>query len=239
MDRPSGREGWKIDDLAQRSGVSVDTIRFYSREGLLPPVERRGRGLFYNSSHLERLERIRELRDRHFSLAVIKDLAGHGRLDLLDRLLGPSDVTLSYEELVAKSGIDPEMAQRLSEVGFLTQPLDRRGLGFDRADLTVLQALAKLLASGMPRGVLLVLAEIYVEQMSQLSAAIVTTFGEQRHDLISVVSSEEFESFLEKLAGDFAVFEEQIDTLMEYLHRRTMERLVVQAVERVEDAVSR
>jgi DNA-binding transcriptional MerR regulator len=181
------------------------------------------------------LERIRELRDRHFSLAVIKDLADHGRLDLLDRLLGPSDVTLSYEELIAKSGIDPEIAQKLSEGGFLTQPLDRRGIGFDRADLSVMQALAKLLELGMPRGVLLVLARIYLEEMSRLSETLVATFGDRRAELDSVVSPEELESYFVKVTGNMEVFQAQIDIMMEYLHRRTLEQLVVRAVERVED----
>jgi DNA-binding transcriptional MerR regulator len=236
MHRPNGHEGWKIDDLAQRSGVGVDTIRFYFREGLLPPAERQGRALAYNRSHLERLERIRELRDRHFSLAVIKDLADHGRLDLVDRLLGPSDLTFSYDDLIAKAGIDPALADRLSEIGFLAPPQQRKGLGYDRADLRVLQSLVKLLASGMPQGVLLLLAEIYLDQMSHLSEALVATFGVHRDEVTSVVSSEDLEAFFNKVSTDLEVFEGQIDVVMEYLHRRTLEQLVVKVVERVGDA---
>ena len=33
----------RIDDLAHESGLTVDTIRYYQREGLLPPGEREGR----------------------------------------------------------------------------------------------------------------------------------------------------------------------------------------------------
>ena len=33
----------RIDDLAQRSGLTVDTIRYYAREGLLPPAEKSGK----------------------------------------------------------------------------------------------------------------------------------------------------------------------------------------------------
>ena len=44
---PRGRRGtvsdWRIDDLAQRAGVAVDTIRYYQREGLLRSGERDGR----------------------------------------------------------------------------------------------------------------------------------------------------------------------------------------------------
>ena len=33
---------WRIDELAQKAGLTVDTIRYYAREGLLPPPERAG-----------------------------------------------------------------------------------------------------------------------------------------------------------------------------------------------------
>ena len=33
---------WRIDELAQRAGVAVDTIRYYQREGLLSSGERNG-----------------------------------------------------------------------------------------------------------------------------------------------------------------------------------------------------
>jgi hypothetical protein len=50
---------WRIDDLAQRAGITVDTIRYYQREGLLPPAERAGRANLYTGEHLARLERIK------------------------------------------------------------------------------------------------------------------------------------------------------------------------------------
>src|ERR1700737_1650296 len=66
--------GWRIDDLAHRAGVTVDTVRYYQREGLLPEGERAGRVKLYGPSHGERLERIRDLQSRGFSLAAIRTL---------------------------------------------------------------------------------------------------------------------------------------------------------------------
>ena len=68
---------WRIDELAQRAGVAVDTIRYYQREGLLPAGERSGRSMRYGTRHLERLERIRALQSRRFSLAAIRELLDH------------------------------------------------------------------------------------------------------------------------------------------------------------------
>ena len=39
MSNPSGNP-WRIDDLAQRAGLTVDTVRYYQAQGLLPPAER-------------------------------------------------------------------------------------------------------------------------------------------------------------------------------------------------------
>ena len=65
---------WRIDELAQRAGIAVDTIRYYQREGLLPSGERNGRTRRFGPEHLERLERIRALQSRRFSLAAIRAL---------------------------------------------------------------------------------------------------------------------------------------------------------------------
>ena len=50
---------WRIDELAQRAGVAVDTIRYYQREGLLAERRAHGRTVRFGPEHLERLERIR------------------------------------------------------------------------------------------------------------------------------------------------------------------------------------
>jgi len=66
--------GWRIDDLAQRADLTVDTVRFYQREGLLPAGVRVGRSKQYGQDHLDRIQQIRDLQARRFSLAAIKAL---------------------------------------------------------------------------------------------------------------------------------------------------------------------
>src|SRR3978361_1872538 len=54
----------RISELAQRSGLPVATIKFYLREGLLPPGSPVSRTQAeYGDAHLERLRLIRALRD--------------------------------------------------------------------------------------------------------------------------------------------------------------------------------
>jgi DNA-binding transcriptional MerR regulator len=63
-----------VDDLAQRAGLPVRTIREYQTMGVLPPPERRGRIGIYRQTHLSRLELIGRLQRRGYSLAGIRDL---------------------------------------------------------------------------------------------------------------------------------------------------------------------
>lgn len=61
-----------LDDLTQRVGMSVRTIRFYTTKGLVPPPIRRGRSGFYTADHVARLELVQELQDHGFTLSAIE-----------------------------------------------------------------------------------------------------------------------------------------------------------------------
>lgn len=65
----------KIGEIAKQSGIGIETIRFYEREGLLREPERRPSGYRrYDESVLERLAYIRGAKDLGFTLAEIREL---------------------------------------------------------------------------------------------------------------------------------------------------------------------
>ncbi|WP_114394753.1 MerR family transcriptional regulator [Oleisolibacter albus] len=70
-----------IGDLARSAGTKVETIRWYEREGLLPPAERSsGNYRLYTAAHQRRLVFIRRARELGFSLEAVRtllDLADH------------------------------------------------------------------------------------------------------------------------------------------------------------------
>ena len=71
----------KIGELAKQAGCSVETIRYYEREGLLPHPERGANNYrFYGASHLESLRFIRNCRVLEMTLEEIRALM-HVRLD--------------------------------------------------------------------------------------------------------------------------------------------------------------
>lgn len=66
----------KIGELANLAGCPVETIRYYEREGLLPPPLRSEPNNYrrYEQAHLERLAFIRHCRALEMSLADIRQL---------------------------------------------------------------------------------------------------------------------------------------------------------------------
>ena len=61
--------------LAQRTGVNLETVRFYEKEGLLPPAPRTVSGYRqYAETAVDRLEFVRQAKDLGFSLAEIREL---------------------------------------------------------------------------------------------------------------------------------------------------------------------
>ncbi|APW38062.1 Cd(II)/Pb(II)-responsive transcriptional regulator [Rhodoferax koreense] len=74
----------RIKELGQATGVEVETIRFYEKEGLLPAPARSDNGYRdYTAAHLERLAFVRHCRALDMPLSDVKRL-----LDLSDAPAG-------------------------------------------------------------------------------------------------------------------------------------------------------
>ncbi|RJP62616.1 MAG: Cd(II)/Pb(II)-responsive transcriptional regulator [Comamonadaceae bacterium] len=82
----------QIKELARATGVDVETIRYYEKQGLLPAPARRDNGYReYEVAHLERLSFIRHCRALDMPLADVNRLLGFvdepdahfGEVDLL------------------------------------------------------------------------------------------------------------------------------------------------------------
>lgn len=67
----------RIKELAQATGVEVETIRYYEKQGLLPSPARQDNGYRdYRGDHLERLAFIRHCRALEIPLADVRQLLG-------------------------------------------------------------------------------------------------------------------------------------------------------------------
>ena len=67
--------GFQIGKVAQETGLSIDTIRFYEKEGLLrEPPRSEGGFRLYNSPDIKHLRFIRTAQELGFSLGEIREL---------------------------------------------------------------------------------------------------------------------------------------------------------------------
>lgn len=219
---------WRIDELAQEAGLTVDTIRFYTREGLLPPPERAGRNKLYGPRHLERLERIADLRDRRFSLAAIKALLEAERPGM-DALFAGQGHTYTLDELAERSALDPAFVRRLRDVGLLPAPDAFGREAYDAADLDVLDAIAELEALGMERGVVADLSAIYVRHFDQLQRDVHALFaGQTRDDW----DPGELQDLQDRLTRASSRLIPALNRVLGYVHQRTMQRMTLEAMQR-------
>ena len=127
-----------IDELAQRTRLTVRNIRAYQSRGLLPPPELRGRTGYYDEEHVARIELIRELQSQGFNLEAILRLieeAGgetHEVLRFTRAVKEPFEHEepreISLEELAERWGdaASPELLERAVALGLV------RDLGDDR-----------------------------------------------------------------------------------------------------------
>src|SRR3954454_13779205 len=66
--------GLTIDQLAQKTGMTVRNLRAHQSRGLLPPPDVRGRTGYYGPEHAARVELIKELQADGFNLEAIRRL---------------------------------------------------------------------------------------------------------------------------------------------------------------------
>jgi DNA-binding transcriptional MerR regulator len=225
-------ESWRIDDLAQRSGLSVDTIRYYQREGLLPPAERCGRAKQYGPAHLQRLEQIRDLQARRFSLAAIRALLDADRPGLVDGIFADGiGATYNLEELGARSGLDDDLIGQLRSSGLLRDPAEFGRDAYDGDDLDLCCAIAELRDAGLPDDVLVELGRIYADGVEAMQRDVMALFRGDTGPDWSDESLAEFQATASERAPDLLP---RVQRVVGYVHHRTLQRLTLGAIERGE-----
>lgn len=219
----------RIDELARRSGLTVDTIRFYQREGLLPEAQRAGRAKVYGQDHLDRLAQIRDLQARRFSLAAIKALLETERPGLVDGIFsGEGSISYSLDDLVERTGASAGLAHRLREIGLLRDPTEFGRDAYDATDLDVLRAIVELERHALPEDVIVALASIYVEGVERMQLEVLDLFAGRRG---RVWGDEEITAFQDKAASAAGRLLPLVTRIVEYVHQRTLQRLTLGAIE--------
>jgi DNA-binding transcriptional MerR regulator len=231
----------RVEELARRADVSVDTIRFYQKRQLLPPPRRAGRIAWYGTEHVERLGRIKELQREGFSLAVIRRLVA-GELDAADVPLaaavagaqaGDTDL-LSLDDLAARVGVPVPILDAVAREGLIVaQQRDGRS-GYTAADAEVLESGLRLLEAGFPLPDLLALARRHHDATRAIAADAVEMFDEHvRRPLLTSSLGEEERA--ERLVEAFRTLLPTVTTLIANHFRSVLLEVAQEHLEAVGD----
>ncbi|MFZ4515284.1 MAG: helix-turn-helix domain-containing protein [Acidimicrobiia bacterium] len=163
---PTTAERYRVDELAEHTATSIDTIRFYQKRGLLPAPAREGRIAWYDDSHVDRLARIRELQGRGLPLALIGQLLEIDPTDapLAEAVLTATQagaaaaITLTEAELADAVGVPTEVITAIVREGILTPQRTDNELVFAVSDVTLVRQGLRLLEFGIPMQDLLAIA---------------------------------------------------------------------------------
>ncbi|HET9728331.1 MAG TPA: MerR family transcriptional regulator [Acidimicrobiia bacterium] len=221
--------GWRVDELAREAGITVDTIRYYAREGLLPAPVRSGRHKLYGPEHLDRLTRIRDLQAQRFSLAAIRAILSADRPGL-DELFSSAGRTYTFEALVARSGLERELVERLRDVGLLADPASIGRDTYDESDVALLRATAELREIGMTPDILVALGGIYVRHFRALQADVHAMLAGHDRDW----DADELVQIQRRLTANSQRMIPAVDRVLNYVHQRTIQRLTLDAVRTAE-----
>lgn len=189
-------EEFTVDELAARAGMTVRNVRAYASRGLIAAPRLEGRTGYYNREHLQRLQLIRELIERGYTLSAVERAvlasphasSGH-TLDLL-RLLeeprhGSEPEVMSRDSLAALAGVerDDALIVALGEFG-LVEWLDEETVRLLQP--TVVRAGAAAVALGLDAKTVISLFPLLSSNLRQIAEA-----------FVSGVASEIFEPFRE------------------------------------------
>jgi len=151
----------KMSELAERSDVSVGTIKHYLREGLLggdDEIKRTSRNMaYYPLDFVERIRLIKRLQEERFMpLRVIRDLLRDDpqRVEALvaleDRIVERATAAVGERRRTSRRAVEDayhvprNVLQRLEELEVLTP----NGRGYDADDVKIIEAISRFRAGG-------------------------------------------------------------------------------------------
>ncbi len=172
-------ETYRVHELAQASGVSVDTIRYYQHRGLLDPPSRKGRVAFYSKQHLARIKRIRELQSQGLSLQTIKRfLDGIHPADAALVSAVTAEATMTLEEVADAAAVPLALLESLVSEGLLPARTPGAEHSYTEADVQAVRAGLALLEAGVPLSSLLELGRRYTSSVEDVAERAVALFDE-------------------------------------------------------------
>lgn len=130
-EKPPAASEFTIDELAERAGMTVRNVRAYAGRGLIASPRLEGRTGYYSTEHLQRLQLVRALIDKGYTLAAVERTLlanpaapAHHMLELLEALHAPVDEepeVVTRDSLAALAGTsgDDSLIASLVDLGLI------------------------------------------------------------------------------------------------------------------------
>jgi DNA-binding transcriptional MerR regulator len=175
--------GYRVDELAAAAGMSVELVRSYQTKGLLDPPRREGRIAVYSERHLERLRKIKALKDKGYSLKAIAGLVDRPRAHDGDRPLssgppGADDEHLAPHELADRTRVPVAVLRSLEASGVIRPRQGSGGPYYTGADVRAVKMLLTLIGVGLPMEEFMRLARLQIATMQEVAAGAVQLYAQ-------------------------------------------------------------
>jgi DNA-binding transcriptional MerR regulator len=223
-----GRNKYRVDELAELGGISVELVRSYQSRGLLPPPEHEGRVAWYDKRHLDRLRRIRELKAKGWSLRSIAEALADGDRGglrgIVEAAVGPEDddETFDVAELAERTGVPAAVLRSFEASGVLRPRHDPKGNPvYTSADVHSMSALLSLIGTGVPMEEFMAVADVQLAAVQRVAQGTFDLFLRyQREPLLARALSPKVEA--DRLAASLRVLVQSVGDLLSYNFSRTL-----------------
>lgn len=227
---------YRVDELAQAAGVSVEALRSYQSKGLLPPPRHEGRVALYGEQHLERLRLIRDLKTRGHSLRAIASLLEGGMgtgvgSRPFDAIVGTENETLTLAELAERTGVPPALLRSLEGSGILQPHRTGEERRYTPDDVRAVRMVLALLGSGVPIEEFIRVAQVQLEAADQVAHDAVELFLRYVREPMLASGMRRREE-ADRLVAAFRLTLQAATELISYTFQRTLLRTLQEEMDR-------
>jgi adenylate cyclase len=171
------RNGVPLHEAASRAGVSVATLRRWTREGLIPHYDGD-----WSPGAIAHARIVARLRERGHSLKDIRKATEEGRLafGFLEELFPPiDDRVYTIRQAARETGLDTGLIERvIGALGMNTAQMEE----LSAEDVQLLRYVAAVLSAGLPLVAMLQLVRVYGQAIAQVADAEVRLFHLYVHE---------------------------------------------------------
>lgn len=220
-----GRNRYRVDELAELAGISVDLVRSYQSRGLLPAPEHEGRVAWYDKRHLDRLRRIRELKAKGWSMRTIGDALNdrdRGLRGIVEAAVDTGEEALDLPALAERTGVPAAVLRSFEASGVLRPRHDERGqAAYTSADVHAMRSLLSLIGTGVPMEEFMAVADVQMAAAQRVAEGTFELFLRyQREPLLARSLPARVEA--DRLATSLRVLIESVSALLAYNFGRTI-----------------